>query len=67
MDIDSFEASITGNTKMFILTSPHNPVGRVWSKEELGRIADICLKNNILILSDDIHCDLLLPETDTLP
>jgi cystathionine beta-lyase len=61
MDVDSFEASITGNTKMFILTSPHNPVGRVWSKEELGRIADICLKNNILILSDDIHCDLLLP------
>jgi cystathionine beta-lyase len=67
MDIDSFEASIDNNTKMFLLTSPHNPVGRVWSKEELGKITDICLKNNILILSDDIHCDLLLPGNKHIP
>ncbi len=67
MDTDAFEASITSDTRMFILSSPHNPVGRVWSKEELRRIAEICLKNNILILSDDIHCDLLLPGNKHIP
>ena len=67
MDIDSFESSITSDTKMFLLTSPHNPVGRVWGEEELRKIADICLKNNILILSDDIHCDLLMPGIKHIP
>ncbi|MCE5346958.1 MAG: PatB family C-S lyase [Bacteroidales bacterium] len=61
MDFDSLIASIDGNTKMIIISNPHNPVGRVWNPEELNRLADICLKNNILILSDEIHCDLILP------
>jgi len=47
--------------KALILCSPHNPVGRVWSREELKRLADICVQNNCLILSDEIHCDLLAP------
>lgn len=47
--------------KALILCSPHNPVGRVWSKEELKRLADICVKHNCLIFSDEIHCDLLAP------
>jgi len=47
------------NTKMMMLCSPHNPVGRVWTKEELNRIVDICLQNDVLIVSDEIHCDLL--------
>ena len=46
---------------MIIISNPHNPVGRVWTPEELTDLADICLKNNILILSDEIHCDLVLP------
>jgi cystathionine beta-lyase len=46
---------------MFILCSPHNPVGRVWSKEELKKLGDICLENDILIISDEIHHDLILP------
>jgi cystathionine beta-lyase len=48
-------------TKMFILCSPHNPVGRVWNKEELKKLGDICLENDILIISDEIHHDLILP------
>ncbi len=48
-------------TKIFILCSPHNPVGRVWTKEELKKLGDICLEHDILIISDEIHHDLILP------
>ena len=61
MDIESLETSIDKNTKMIIISNPHNPVGRSWSEAELVTLADICLKNNIIILSDEIHCDLVLP------
>jgi len=61
MDFDSLVAGIDGKTKMVIISNPHNPVGRVWSPEELNKLADICLQNNILMLSDEIHCDLVLP------
>lgn len=61
MDFDSLIASINENTKMIIISNPHNPVGRAWTPDELNRLADICLTNDILILSDEIHCDLVLP------
>ena len=61
MDYNSLIAGIDSKTKMIIISNPHNPVGRVWTPEELNNLADICLKNNILIISDEIHCDLVLP------
>jgi cysteine-S-conjugate beta-lyase len=61
MDFDSLVASIDCNTKMIIISNPHNPVGRVWTPEELTKLAGICLMNNILIISDEIHSDLVLP------
>jgi cysteine-S-conjugate beta-lyase len=61
MDYNSLIAGIDSKTKMIIISNPHNPVGRVWTPEELTNLADICLKNNILIISDEIHCDLVLP------
>lgn len=61
MDYESLADSIDSKTRMIIISNPHNPVGRVWTREELIDLADICLKNNILILSDEIHCDLVLP------
>jgi cystathionine beta-lyase len=61
MDYDSLISSVDGKTKMIIISNPHNPIGRVWTPEELTRLAEICLRNNILILSDEIHCDLVLP------
>lgn len=61
MDIDSLAASITPSTKMIIISNPHNPVGRSWTPDELTSLADICIKNNILLLSDEIHSDLVLP------
>lgn len=47
--------------KMLILCNPHNPVGRCWTREELRRVSEICLKNDVLVISDEIHCDLVLP------
>jgi cystathionine beta-lyase len=67
MDFENLESSIDADTKMIIISNPHNPVGRVWSREELNRLAAICLKNNILILSDEIHCDLVLPDYTHTP
>lgn len=61
MDYDSLVKAIDGRTKMIIISNPHNPVGRVWTPEELLRLADICMEKNILVLSDEIHCDLVLP------
>lgn len=48
--------------KVMILSNPHNPGGTVWTKEELSKVADICLKHNVLVISDEIHADLTYPE-----
>ncbi|MDR2774608.1 MAG: pyridoxal phosphate-dependent aminotransferase [Tannerella sp.] len=53
--------------KLLLLCNPHNPVGRVWSKEELSRIGDICLRNRITVVSDEIHCDLVYPGHTHIP
>ncbi len=60
MDFDNLEDQIDERTKILLLCSPHNPGGRVWTAEELTRICDFCLKHNILIISDEIHHDLIL-------
>ena len=55
IDFDELEAAITPKTKMIVLNSPHNPVGKVFSKEELTKIGNLCLKHRILILSDEVY------------
>ncbi len=63
IDFEDFEKKIIeNNVKLFILCSPHNPVGRVWKKWELKKIGDICLKHNVKIVSDEIHSDFVYPE-----
>lgn len=58
IDFADFEQKILDNqVKVFLLCSPHNPAGRVWTKEELTRLGDICLKHRVIILDDEIHCD----------
>jgi cystathionine beta-lyase len=59
IDFDLFERSIDEHTRLFILCNPHNPVGRAFEREELERVAEICLRHNIVICSDEIHCDLV--------
>ena len=58
MDLEDLESKITPKTKILALCSPHNPVGRVWSKDELEKLANICIKYNIIIVSDEIHSDI---------
>ncbi|WP_457558133.1 MalY/PatB family protein [Candidatus Harpocratesius sp.] len=68
MDFEDLEKKIQKKrVKMLILCSPHNPVGRVWSREELKTLGDLCLKNNILVISDEIHCDLIFSSHSHIP
>lgn len=60
IDFDDFEKKVK-TCKLFIFCNPHNPGGRVWSKEELEKLAAICLKYQVLMISDEIHADLTLP------
>jgi cysteine-S-conjugate beta-lyase len=59
MDLADLEQRITPRTKMIILCSPHNPISRVWQREELERLGKFCLDHNILVISDEIHGDLV--------
>ncbi len=62
IDFADFEAKAArDDVKLCILCSPHNPVGRVWTKEELTQIADICLRHHVFLISDEIHFDLVMP------
>lgn len=62
MDFDNLKQQIEGpKVKIMILCSPHNPVGRVWSSDELKKIGKICLDHNILLISDEIHSDIVYP------
>ncbi len=59
IDLDAFAASIDERSRLFLLCNPHNPVGRVFSPAELGDMAEGCLRHDLLICSDEIHCDLV--------
>jgi cystathionine beta-lyase len=64
IDFEAMERAVTPRTKLFFLCNPHNPVARVFRRDELERIANFCLRHNLLLCSDEIHCDLIL---DNLP
>jgi len=59
MDYQRLKREFDGGVKMMILCSPHNPVGRVWTQEELRRLAILCKTYNVLLVSDEIHCDIV--------
>lgn len=59
IDFDALESQLTPQVRLFILCNPHNPVGRVFRRPELERLAEICLRHDIVICSDEIHCDLV--------
>ena len=66
VDWDDFEAK-TQQAKVFLLCNPHNPVGRVWTREELILMAEICRRNQVFVVSDEIHCELTYPGHDYTP
>ena len=61
MDLKSLEQQIDSRTKLMILCSPHNPMGRVWSHEELSTLGQLCLQHGIIVVADEIHSDLVFP------
>lgn len=61
MDWPRWEDMLTGNERLLILCSPHNPGGRVWTEQELRETADFCIRHKLILVSDDIHCDLIMP------
>ena len=67
VDLDRFEAAISGRTRLFLLCNPHNPVGRVFTRAELEAMAEICLRHDLMICSDEIHCDLLFEGQRHIP
>ncbi|RKQ29581.1 MalY/PatB family protein [Oceanobacillus halophilus] len=67
IDFKDFEEKLKSGVKAFILCSPHNPVGRVWKKEELEEMARLCLKHDVVILSDEIHADLVFNGEKHIP
>lgn len=61
MDFAAWDAAMTGKERMFILCSPHNPGGRVWTAQELRGVADFCKRHDLILVSDEIHHDLVMP------
>ena len=66
MDFELLETQAK-TAKMLILCNPHNPVGRCWTRDELARLSEICLRNHVLVIADEIHCDLVLPGFKHVP
>lgn len=67
MDFDAYDAQMTGNEKLVILCSPHNPGGRVWTREELQGVADFVKRHDLILVSDEIHHDLVMPGNTHTP
>lgn len=67
MDFEDLEEKFSRGVKMMILCSPHNPVGRVWEREELERLGQLCLKYKVLVISDEIHSDLIYQGHNHIP
>lgn len=67
MDYDRLEGLMKEGAKLLLLCSPQNPGGRVWTKEELVRLGDLCVKYDVKVVADEIHCDLVLPEHHHFP
>lgn len=68
IDYEAFEAKlIAKDVKLFIMSSPHNPVGRVWTKEELTKIMEICRRRGVFVISDEIHQDIVMPPHRHIP
>ncbi len=67
IDFASFAAAFQANTRLFLLCNPHNPVGRVFTRAELERMAELCLEHDVLIISDEIHSDIIYPDHEHVP
>ena len=67
LDFERWDAQMSGREKLLVLSSPHNPGGRVWTREELEGIRDFCIRHDLILVSDEIHHDLVFPGTTHIP
>ena len=67
IDFEDFESALERDTRCFLLCNPHNPIGRVYTRQELHAMAEICLRHNMVICSDEIHSDLVYPGASHVP
>lgn len=68
IDWERFEADLANpQTSLLIFCNPHNPVGRIWSKEEIARVGELCKKHGVTVISDEIHCDITKPGKRYIP
>lgn len=67
IDWAALEKAITPRTKLFLLCNPHNPVARVWRRDELTRLGEFCVRHDLVLCSDEIHCDLILDDLPHIP
>jgi len=67
LDLQQMQQNISDKTGVFLLCNPHNPLGKVYSREELTAVAEVCLQHDLIICSDDIHCDLILNGKPHIP
>jgi cysteine-S-conjugate beta-lyase len=67
MDLEHLRATISSRTRLMILCSPHNPVGRVWSRKELAELGGLCREHRIVVIADEIHADILMPGNRFVP
>lgn len=67
MDFERYDGLMTGREKMVLFSSPHNPAGRVWTRDELNALADFCTRHDLILVSDEIHCDLTFAGQKHLP
>lgn len=68
MDFEDLKQKVSDpKVKLFLLCNPHNPAGRVWTQEELTRMGEICFRHDVMIISDEIHCELVFPEYRYIP
>ena len=67
IDWEALERAVTPKTRLFFLCNPHNPVARVWRREELVRLGEFCVRHDLVLCSDEIHCDLILDDLPHVP
>lgn len=67
MDLDGLASALTGSEKILVLCSPHNPGGRIWAEDEIRSVATFCAAHDLILISDEIHMDLVYPEAERLP
>ncbi len=67
LPLEAMEAAVTADTRVFLFSHPHNPLGRVWRRDEVAAVVHFCRRHDLVLVSDEIHCDLILDPLDHVP